>query len=64
LRGAAEGLMDRAREVDADCVAWYAEATRRFPAGTANGEMIRSTISTTYRRGAAPEATDASAAAA
>jgi hypothetical protein len=61
LRGAAEGLMDRAREVDADCVAWYAEATRRFPVRTANGEMIRSTITATYRRSAASEATDASA---
>jgi hypothetical protein len=29
-------------------VAWYADATRVFPAGTAEGDMIRSTVPTTY----------------
>jgi len=28
--------------------AWYAEATKVFPAGTAEGDMIRSTVPTTY----------------
>ena len=42
-------LMNKARAVDDDCVAWYAEATRRFPAGTVEGDTIRSTVPTTYR---------------
>ncbi len=29
-------------------VAWYADATRIFPVGTAEGDMIRSTVPTTY----------------
>ena len=29
-------------------IAWYADATRMFPAGTPEGDMIRSTIPTTY----------------
>jgi hypothetical protein len=41
-------LMHRARLVDADNVAWYAEATRRFPVGTVEGDLIRSTVPTTY----------------
>ncbi len=28
--------------------AWYADATRVFPAGTPEGDMIRSTVPTTY----------------
>ncbi len=35
-------------------VAWYADATRVFPEGTAEGEMIRGTIPTTYDPPAAP----------
>ncbi len=28
--------------------AWYAAATRVYPAGTAEGDMIRGTVPTTY----------------
>ena len=31
-----------------ECVSWYAEATRVFPEGTAEGDMIRSQIPTIY----------------
>jgi hypothetical protein len=48
-RRAASELANKARVVDADNVAWYAEATRRFPAGTVEGDMIRSTVPTTSR---------------
>ena len=37
-------------------VAWYADATRVFPAGTAEGDMIRGTIPTTYTPPPAPPA--------
>ena len=46
-RSAASALMNKARAVDADNVAWYAEATRRFAPGTEQGDMIRSTVPTT-----------------
>ncbi len=48
-RHAAAELMEKARAVDVDNVAWYAEATREFPAGTSEGDMIRSTVPTTSR---------------
>lgn len=48
-RRAASELANKAQVVDADNVAWYAEATRRFPAGTTEGDMIRSTVPTTSR---------------
>jgi hypothetical protein len=48
-RRAASELANKARVVDADNVAWYAEATRRFPAGTVEGDLIRSTVPTTTR---------------
>ena len=47
-RKAAGTLMHKARKVDAENVAWYAEATRRFQAGTVEGDLIRSTVPTTY----------------
>ena len=31
-----------------ECVAWYAEATKVFPAGTAEGDMIREQVPTDY----------------
>jgi hypothetical protein len=37
----------KAQLLDEDNVAWYEEATRRFPAGTAEGDMIRTTVPTT-----------------
>ncbi len=37
-------------------VAWYADATRVFPEGTPEGDMIRSTIPTTYTPPPAPPA--------
>ncbi len=49
-KAAGHALMSKAVAVDADCVAWYAEAARRFPAGTGKGDAIRETVPTTYRR--------------
>jgi hypothetical protein len=58
-------------DLEATNVAWYAVATRLFPAGTPHGDMIRSTVPTTYTPVAAkakpaptptPPATAASAA--
>ncbi len=46
-RYAASALMNKAQKLDADNVAWYADATRRFPEGTTEGDMIRSTVPTT-----------------
>ncbi len=48
-RFAAAKLNEKAAALDADNVAWYEEATRRFLAGTAEGDMIRSTVPTTAR---------------
>jgi len=42
-------LMNLARALDEDCVAWYAAATRRFAEGTVEGDLIRSTVPTTTR---------------
>ena len=47
-RTAAADLYNKARELDEDNVAWYTAATTRFPAGTTQGDMIRSTVPTTY----------------
>jgi hypothetical protein len=33
--------------INRDCMAWYNDATHVFPAGTAEGDMIRSTVPTT-----------------
>ena len=46
-RSAAAGLNTKTRELDADNVAWYAEATTQFAAGTTHGDMIRSGVPTT-----------------
>lgn len=48
-RAASVKLMNKARQVDEDCVAWFAEATRRFPEGTTEGDLIRSAVPTTTR---------------
>lgn len=48
-RNAETILTNKATELDQDNVAWYAEATRRFPVGTVSGDMIRTTVPTTYR---------------
>ena len=48
-RSAAAKLRNKALAVDADNVAWYAAATRQFRAGTEKGDLIRSTVPTTYR---------------
>ncbi len=47
-RAQAEKLNAMAAALDDDSVAWYADATRVFPAGTAEGDMIRGTIPTTH----------------
>jgi hypothetical protein len=39
----------KAEAVDRDNVAWYTEATRRFAAGTVEGNLIRSNVPTTSR---------------
>ena len=48
-RRASAALMNKAQQVDADCIAWYAEAARRFPEGTTDGDLIRSAVPTTTR---------------
>jgi hypothetical protein len=48
-KAAMNTLMNKAREVDDDCVAWYELAARRFPEGTTQGDALRSTVPTTYR---------------
>ncbi len=47
-RTAASKLKVTAQACDQACVAWYAAATRKFKAGTAQGDTIRSTVPTTY----------------
>jgi hypothetical protein len=48
-RRAAAALNNKAEAVDRDNVAWFTEATRRFPFGTTDGDLIRSTVPTTSR---------------
>lgn len=48
-RKTASTLNNKARTINRDNVAWYAEATRKFKKGTAEGDMIRSTVPTTTR---------------
>ena len=43
-----EKLNSMADDLEQADEAWYADATRVFPAGTAEGDMIRSTVPTTY----------------
>ena len=47
-RTAAAELYSKACALDEDNVAWYVEATTRFAVGTTMGDMIRSTVPTTY----------------
>ncbi|MES2438818.1 MAG: hypothetical protein V4584_07120 [Verrucomicrobiota bacterium] len=56
-RDAAEKLGQLAADLEDSNQAWYADATRVFPAGTPEGDMIRGTIPTTY----APKAKDPAA---
>lgn len=42
------------RRLNADCVAWYEAATTVFPEGTAEGDMIRSTVPTSYTAPSSP----------
>jgi hypothetical protein len=48
-RRASAVLMNKARLVDEDCIAWFAEATRKFAEGTTEGDLIRSAVPTTTR---------------
>jgi hypothetical protein len=48
LRTQSEILNHKAAALNRANVAWYAAATRLFPAGTAEGEMIRRSIPTGY----------------
>lgn len=48
-RKSAALLNNKARAVDRDSVAWYAEATRKCAAGTTEGDLIRSSVPTTTR---------------
>lgn len=47
-REKAEELNDFAEACEELCVAWYGAATTVFPEGTPQGDMIRSTVPTTY----------------
>jgi len=47
-RKEAETLADMAAELEQIMEAWYADATVVFPIGTAEGDMIRGTVPTTY----------------
>lgn len=47
-REAAGTLEQMARALEDTNVAWYADATRIFAAGTPEGDMIRSSVPTTY----------------
>lgn len=47
-REKAEELNDFAAACDELCVAWYGAATTVFPEGTPQGDMIRSTVPTSY----------------
>ncbi len=42
------GELNGAHDLYDKTVAWYADATRVFPAGTPHGDMIRATVPTTY----------------
>ena len=48
-RSAAAKLTNKAKALSKETVAWYAAATRKFPVGTTEGDMIRSTVPTTTR---------------
>ncbi len=46
---AANRLLFKARKVDADNVAWFAAASRKFKKGTEGGDLLRSNVPTTTR---------------
>ena len=48
-RRASATLTNKAQQVDVDCIAWYAEATRRFLEATPDGDFIRSSVPRTTR---------------
>jgi len=48
-RAAVAALNNKALAVDQDNVDWYAAATRKFPPGTAEGNLTRSNVPTTSR---------------
>jgi hypothetical protein len=48
-RKAAGDLSVRARACEQDCINWYRDATTRFSAESAEGQMVRSTVPTTTR---------------
>ncbi len=56
-RDEAEKLAALGRAMEDINEAWYADATRVFPAGTPEGDMIRGTIPTTYNPPAADKPT-------
>lgn len=47
LNKATGNLQTAAARLDDDCVAWYSDATTHFPADTADGIMLRTTVPTT-----------------
>jgi hypothetical protein len=51
----ADAVLDaQGRALSADCVAWYEAATTVFPEGTPEGDMIRSTVPTSYTPPSSP----------
>jgi hypothetical protein len=58
LRTQSEILNHKAAALNQANVAWYAAATRLFPAGTAEGDMIRRAIPTGYSPAARAETSD------
>lgn len=51
----ADATLDtQGRALNADCVAWYEAATTVFSEGTAEGDMIRSTVPTSYTPPSSP----------
>lgn len=49
-----EQLNTQGQELNGNCVAWYEAATTVFPAGTPEGDLIRSDIPTTYNPPSTP----------
>ena len=51
----ADAVLDaQGRALNADCIAWYEAATTIFPEGTPEGDMIRSTVPTSYTAPSSP----------
>lgn len=47
-RKGATGVMSKARALDRDNIDWYKEVTKKFKKGTTAGDLIRSSVPTTY----------------